>query len=100
MKSFDLTFNGAVLPERDPGQVKQDLARLFSIQDSTLIEEIFSGKTIVLRHNLDRKTAADYFRRISLRFVIRNDVQCQASLDTSDMSDGRDSNFSTRMCVA
>jgi hypothetical protein len=66
MKSFDLTFNGAVLPERDPGQVKQDLARLFSIQDSTLIEEIFSGKTIVLRHNLDRKTAADYFRRISL----------------------------------
>ena len=66
MKSFDLTFSGAVLPEYDPTQVKQDFARLFAIQDNTLIEEIFSGKTILLRHNLDRKTAADYFRQINL----------------------------------
>ena len=66
MKSFDLTFSGAVLPEYDPTQVRQDFARLFAIQDNALIEEIFSGKTILLRHNLDRKTAADYFRQISL----------------------------------
>jgi hypothetical protein len=56
MKFFDLTFSGAVLPEHDPMQVKQDFARLFAIQDSALIEEIFSGKTILLRHHLDSGT--------------------------------------------
>lgn len=66
MKSFDLTFSGAVHPDCDPQQVKQGMARLFAIRDRALLDEIFSGKTIVLRHNLDRKTAADYFRRISL----------------------------------
>ena len=66
MRSFDLTFNGAVLPDRDPGQVRQDLARLFAIDDNALIDKIFSGKTVILRHNLDRKAAADYFRKITL----------------------------------
>jgi len=66
MRSFDLTFNGAVLPDRDPMQVRQDLARLFAIEDSDLIERLFSGETVILRHNLDRKAAADYFRKISL----------------------------------
>lgn len=65
MKSFDLTFSGMVLPEHDPGQVKQDLAKFLSIEDSAKLEEIFSGRTIVLRQNLDRKTAAEYFSRIA-----------------------------------
>lgn len=66
MKSFDLTFNGGVLPDHDPGQVRRELARLFEIDDSALLERMFSGQTIILRHNLDRKAAADYFRKITL----------------------------------
>lgn len=65
MKFFDLTFSGAVLPEHDPAQVKQALARLFSIEDGAELEALFSGKTIVLRHHLDRKSAAEYFRKIA-----------------------------------
>jgi len=65
MKTFDLTFNGAVLPEYDPEQVKRDFALLFRIEDAAVVDEIFSGETLVLRHNLDRKSAADYFRKIT-----------------------------------
>ena len=65
MKTFDLTFNGAVLPDYDPEQVKRDFALLFQIEDAALMEEIFSGETLVLRQNLDRKSAADYFRKIA-----------------------------------
>lgn len=66
MKSFDLTFNGGVLPDHDPARVRRELARLLQIDDSELLERIFSGETIILRHNLDRKAAADYFRKITL----------------------------------
>ena len=65
MKTFDLTFNGALLPGHDPQQVKRDFALLFSIDDPAVVEEVFSGETLILRHNLDRKTAADYFRKIA-----------------------------------
>lgn len=66
MKSFDLMFNGGILPDHDPGQVRRELSRLLEIDDSALLERIFSGQTIVLRHNLDRKAAADFFRKITL----------------------------------
>ena len=66
MKLFDLTFNGGVLPDYDPGQVRADFARLFCIDNGTLLEKIFSGQTVILGHNLDRKTAANYFRKITL----------------------------------
>ena len=65
MKTFDLTFNGAVLQGHDPEQVKRDFALLFSIDDPAVVEEVFSGETLILRHNLDRKAAADYFRKIA-----------------------------------
>jgi hypothetical protein len=65
MKFFDLTFSGAVLPDRNPAEVKLGLARLFGIEDDAEIAEIFSGKTIVLRHHLDRRSAAEYFRKLA-----------------------------------
>jgi hypothetical protein len=65
MKFFDLTFSGTVLPEHDPSQVKLAFGRMFSIDDTVELEDIFSGKTIVLRHNLDRKSAAEYFKKIA-----------------------------------
>lgn len=65
MKFFDLTFSGAVLPDHNPAEVKLGLARLFGIEDDAEIAEIFSGKTIVLRHHLDRRSAAEYFRKVA-----------------------------------
>ena len=65
MKSFDLTFSGTILPEHDPARVKIAFAKLFSIENSAELDEIFSGKTIVLRQNLDRKTAAEFYSRIA-----------------------------------
>jgi len=65
MKTFDLTFKGTVLPEYDSRQVKARFAQLFCIKDLAVIEELFSGETVILRSDLDRKSAADYFRKIT-----------------------------------
>lgn len=65
MSIFDLTFNGTVLEEHSPEQVKTDLGRFLNIDDPTLLETLFSGETIILRSSLDRKTAAEYFSEIS-----------------------------------
>ncbi|MEP4148540.1 MAG: hypothetical protein ABJL54_15090 [Halioglobus sp.] len=64
MKRFDLTFKGDILPHNDPLKVREGLAELFQIRDPLMLEELFSGDTFVLRSNLDRKPAADYFRKI------------------------------------
>ena len=65
MKTFDLTFKGTVLPEHDPRHVKARFAQLFCIEDLSVVEELFSGETIILRSDLDRKSAAEYFRKIT-----------------------------------
>lgn len=64
MARFDLTFKGTVLPDHDPQTVKQAFAELFTIKDPFVLDQMFSGDTFVVRSNLDRKTAADYFRKV------------------------------------
>jgi len=64
MKTFDLIFNGTVLPAHNPEQVKRNLAQFLCINDSSIIDELFCGEKIVLRGELDRKAAASYFREI------------------------------------
>ncbi|MDX1733859.1 MAG: hypothetical protein R3228_05820, partial [Halioglobus sp.] len=65
MKTFDLTFEGKALKGHSIGQVKINLARLFCIADDEVVNKLFSGKTILLRCDLDRKTAAGYFRELT-----------------------------------
>ncbi|MCB1842289.1 MAG: hypothetical protein KDI09_04940 [Halioglobus sp.] len=65
MKTYDLTFNGSVLPGHSPCQVRHNLAHLFCIENDSVVKELFSGETIYLRCDLDRKTAAGYFREIT-----------------------------------
>ncbi|PLW68049.1 hypothetical protein [Pseudohalioglobus lutimaris] len=65
MKRFDLTFKGDILPDFEPDSVRAGFAELFSINDTLVIDELFSGDSFVLRSNLDRKAAADYFRKVS-----------------------------------
>ncbi len=65
MKTFDITFKGKLLPEHDRERVKAGFIDLFNIEDPSMVEEIFSGKTVVLRSNLDRKSAAEYFVKVN-----------------------------------
>ena len=64
MTRFDLTFKGTILPDHDPEAVKNGFAELFTIKDPFMLEQLFSGETFVVRSNLDRKSAADYFRKV------------------------------------
>ena len=65
MKNFDLTFKGDILPNYDPAHVREGLAELFQVRDPLVMDELFSGDTFVLLSNLGRKSAADYFRKIT-----------------------------------
>ena len=65
MKKFDITFKGEVLPRHDPERVKAGFVDLFKIRDTGLLDEIFSGETVVLRSNLDRKAAAEYYVKVN-----------------------------------
>ena len=64
INTFDLTFNGTILPDHDPKQVKADFARMFCIEDPSLLKELFSGETVILRTGLERKTAGAYYRKL------------------------------------
>lgn len=61
MNKFNLTFSGEILDGHKADEVKASFARLFAIDDPRRIEQFFSGETIVLRRNLNRQTAAEYF---------------------------------------
>ena len=65
MKRFNLTFRGEILPQFNTQQVKARFAELFALSDHLMIDEIFSGDNVILRSNLDRKTAAEFFMHIS-----------------------------------
>ena len=64
MNKFNLTFWGEIQPGRDPATVKARFARLFDIQDPERLEHFFSGESITLRRNLERKVAAEYFAKL------------------------------------
>ncbi|MEH6636084.1 MAG: hypothetical protein V7700_11215, partial [Halioglobus sp.] len=64
MNRFNLTFNGEILPGRKPERVKLRFGKMFAIDDPARLERFFSGETIILRRNLDRKIAADYFQKL------------------------------------
>lgn len=83
MTRFDLTFKGTILPDHDPQAVKNGFAELFTIKDPFVLEQLFSGETFVVRSNLDRKSAADYFRKVV-------ELGGQAELVASDKVDETD----------
>ena len=64
MNRFNLTFWGEILPGKDPEQVKARFAKLFDISDPERLEHFFTGETIILRRNLDRKVAGEYYHKL------------------------------------
>ena len=64
MNKFNLTFWGEILEGRDPQKVKARFAKMFSIDAPERVEHFFSGDTIILRRNLERKVAAEYYSKL------------------------------------
>ena len=61
---FNLTFSGQIQPGRDPEEVKRELGQLLEIDDPAELDVIFSGDTVVLRRDLERKPAAEFYSRL------------------------------------
>lgn len=66
VNKFNLTFSGEILAGHDPAQVKLRFARMFAIDDPVRLERFFSGETVILRRNLERKAAAQCYHELHL----------------------------------
>lgn len=56
---FEVVFRGDVEPGQSVMEVKEGLAKLFKA-DPARIEQMFSGKPVVIKGNLDEETALHY----------------------------------------
>ncbi len=79
MNKFNLTFSGEILAGHDPAQVKLRFGKVFAIDDPVRLERFFSGQTIILRRNLERKAAAQYYHELHLLGVAAALVKVTAS---------------------
>ncbi len=70
MNRFNLTFSGEILAGHDPARVKLRFGKMFAIDDPVRLERFFSGQTIILRRNLERKAAAQYYHELQLLGVV------------------------------
>ncbi|MDG1388646.1 MAG: hypothetical protein P8P79_09430 [Halioglobus sp.] len=82
MNKFNLTFWGETLPGKDPQQVKLRFAKLFGIDDPERVDHFFSGETITLRRNLDRKVAGEYFHKLHKLGVTAELVKVEPTPET------------------
>ncbi len=64
MNRFNLTFSGEIQAGQDPTAVKLRFGKMFAIDDPIRLERFFSGQTVILRRNLERKDAAQYYHEL------------------------------------
>ena len=64
MNKFNLTFSGKILPGFDPRRVKAAFGKVFLIDDAERIEKFFTGQTVILRRDLDRKAAGTLYVKL------------------------------------
>ena len=62
MNRFNLTFSGEIVTGQKPETVKLRFGKMFAIDDPVKLELFFSGEPVILRRNLERKEAAQYFQ--------------------------------------
>lgn len=62
MNKFNLTFSGEIMTGHAPAEVKLRFAEMFGIDDSERLDRVFSGEIIILRRNLERKEAGQYYQ--------------------------------------
>ncbi|MBK6740228.1 MAG: hypothetical protein IPG64_21560 [Haliea sp.] len=70
MNRFNLTFSGEIVEGQDPELVKLRFANKFAIDDPVRLERFFSGQTVILRRNLERKDAAQVYHELQLLGVV------------------------------
>lgn len=63
---FEVVFRGDVEPGRSVAEVKEGLSKLFNTETSR-IDQMFSGKPVVIKANIDEQTALHY--QVSLKKV-------------------------------
>jgi len=69
---YEIAFCGELLPGTDPAQVRANLARLFQA-DAQRIAQLFSGRRIVIKQNLDA-AGVDKYRQAIERAGARIEV--------------------------
>ena len=87
MNKFNLTFNGEILPEKDPTVVKLAFGKMFFIDDPDWLERCFSGDTIVMRRNLERKEASQYFHAMQVMGAVATLVNISTGAQTDTDAD-------------
>lgn len=70
MNRFNLTFSGEIVEGQDPELVKLRFANKFAIDDPARLARFFSGNTVILRRNLERKDAAQVYHELQLLGVV------------------------------
>lgn len=70
MNRFNLTFSGEIVEGQDPELVKLRFANKFAIDDPVRLERFFSGQTVILRRNLERRDAAQVYHELQLLGVV------------------------------
>jgi len=56
---FEVAFSGQISDGAEPGEVKAKVAKMFNADDAKLAQ-LFSGRRVVIKKNIDRATAAKY----------------------------------------
>ena len=79
MNRFNLTFSGEILPGYEAELVKLHFANMFDIDDPAHLKKLFNGGTFILRRNLERKDAAQYYHDLQQLGVRATLVKVTAS---------------------
>lgn len=84
---FDIYFTGQLLAGQDPAAAREQVARLFKVNDSQL-KALFSGIPVAVKRGVDLDTAAKYralFRQAGALVEIRSAAEPGASAKPSPM---------------
>ena len=56
---FEVAFSGQISDSAEPGEVKAKVGKMFNADDAKLAQ-LFSGRRVVIKKNIDRATATKY----------------------------------------
>ncbi len=56
---FEVAFSGGIADGADPAQVRASIGKMFKA-DNAKLEQLFSGKRVVIKKNIDQQTAMKY----------------------------------------
>ena len=64
-KNYRILFSGDILPGKDSDQVRADVGKLFGFaadnpDHQAKLDKLFSGRTVVIKQNLDERGAHNY----------------------------------------